>query len=191
MNGDKLINADDRTILGNFQPKVMLGMNNQFTWKNFDLSLTLQASLGAKQYNKENLYYQGPNLGNMRRPLVENQWWSEAEPGDGKTPAIRISHLYGFDTPTDYYLENASYLNFRNLNLGYNLTGLAQKVKGLQSLRIYTSISNLLIIKDKNNHSYNPEGDTTWGIYGSTPGFNEGGTEPMNRVVIFGINVGF
>lgn len=189
--GDGEIDSKDRVILGNFQPKMLLGMTNQFSWKGFDLSISLQASLGSKIYNEINLFYQGVNLGSMRRPLVENQWWSAEEPGDGKTPAIGYTHLYGYITNTDYYIESGSYLNFRNLNLGYNLSNLV-KTKGLKSLRVYTSISNLLLIKSKNNHDYNPEGDVTGGVTGinSTPGFNQG-SEPINRTIVFGINAGF
>jgi hypothetical protein len=127
----------------------------------------------------------------MRSSLVENQWWSAEDPGDGKTPAAALSQLFAYNTNTDYYLEDASYLNFRNLNLGYNASGFVQ-TKGIKSLRVYASVSNLLIIKNKNNHAYNPEGATEGGVTGinSTPGYNLG-SEPINRTIVFGINVGF
>lgn len=192
VNGDGKIDPNDRVVLGNFQPKVQLGMTNQFSWKKFDLSITLQASLGAKIFNVENQYYQGNTMGAMRRSLAENQWWSEAEPGNGKEPAAALSQLFGYNTNTDYYIESGSYLNFRNVNLGYNLSTLAQKTNAIKSLRIYASVSNLLVIKSKNNHAYNPEGTTEGGVSGinSTPGFNLG-SEPINRAIVFGVDVAF
>lgn len=192
VNGDGKIDPDnDRVILGNAQPKVVFGMANSFSWKKFDLSITWQASFGAKIFNGENQYYEGNTLGAMRRSLAERQWWSEAEPGDGKTPAATLTYLFSFNTNTDFYIEDASFFNFRNLNVGYNLSDVV-KTKGIDKLRVYTSISNLLIIKSKNNHAYNPEGTTLGSVSGinSTPGVNLG-SEPLSRIIVLGINIGF
>jgi TonB-dependent starch-binding outer membrane protein SusC len=167
-------------------------LSNEFFWKNFDMSIFVQASLGAKIFNAENQYYEGNTLGAMRRSLVENQWWSAAEPGDGKTPAAALSQLFSYNTNTSYYIEDASYMAVRNLNLGFTLpSDLVQKV-GMTNLRLYTSVNNLLVLKDKNNHAYNPEGTTHGEIGGinSTPGVNLG-SEPINRTIVFGLNVGF
>jgi TonB-linked SusC/RagA family outer membrane protein len=191
-NNDGNITPDDKIILGSFMPKVQFGMTNEFFWKQFDFNIFFQVSLGAKILNFENQYYEGNTLGAMRRSLVENQWWSEEEPGDGKTPAAALSQLFGYNTNNDFYLEDASFLNVRNVNLGYTLPeGIAQKI-GMNSLRIYSSVSNLLVIKHKDNHAYNPEGTTRGEVSGinSTPGVNLG-SEPLNRTIVFGVNVGF
>lgn len=182
------IDTEDRYIAGNYMPKSTFGMTNQFSWKGFDLSITLQASLGSKIFDEEQLFYQGPNLGSMRRS-VNNQWWSKSDPGDGKTPGIAIAQLYSYITNTDYYIEDASYLNCRNINLGYDIPGLAKNI-GIKSMRIYFSMNNAFIIKNKNFHGYNPEGVTSGGISGinSTPGFNQG-SEPMSRRAVFGVNI--
>ncbi|HEU5146030.1 MAG TPA: SusC/RagA family TonB-linked outer membrane protein, partial [Chryseosolibacter sp.] len=192
VNDDGQITPDDKVILGSFMPKMLLGMSNEFFWKNFDLSIFVQASLGAKIFNAENQYYEGNTLGAMRRSLVERQWWSAEEPGDGKTPAAALSQLFGYNTNTSFYLEDASYMAVRNLNLGYTVpSAIASKV-GMNNLRIYTSVNNLLVVRNKNNHAYNPEGTTQGEIAGinSTPGVNFG-SEPINRTIVFGVNVGF
>jgi TonB-linked SusC/RagA family outer membrane protein len=192
LNGDGKIDPGDKVILGSFQPDMLLGMSHNFSWKNFDLSVFLNASLGAEMFNAENQYYEGNTLGAMRRSLVKNQWWSEAEPGDGKTPAAALSQLFGYNTNTDFYIEDASYLNLRNVNFGYTVANIAKKNWGIKSMRIYSSINNLLVVKNKNNHSYNPEGATQGEISGinSTPGMNLG-SEPINRTIVFGFNIGF
>ena len=189
-NGDGQITPDDKVILGSFMPEMTMGITNEFFWKGFDMSIFVQASLGAEIYNVENQYYEGNTLGAMRRSLVENQWWSEAEPGDGKTPAAALSQLT-FNTATDFYVEDGSYMALRNLNLGYTLPTSMIKKFGVNNLRLYTSLNNLLIIKNKDNHAYNPEGmmAEVSGI-GSTPGLNTG-SEAINRTIVFGINVGF
>ena len=191
-DGNNRITPDDRVILGNFQPKLQLGMTNDFSWKGFDLNIFMTASLGAKMYNIESQYYQGNTMGAMRRALVENQWWSKEEPGDGKTPAAALSQLFGYNSATDYYIEDASFFTIRNLNLGYRFSNIEEKKLGMKSLRIYTSVNNLLLIKSKENNSYNPEGATQGEISGinSTPGVNYG-SEPINRTIVLGVNIGF
>lgn len=192
LNGDGKIDAGDKVILGSFQPDMLLGMSQSFTWKNFDLSIFMNASLGAEMFNAENQSYEGNTLGAMRRSLVKNQWWSEAEPGNGETPAAALSQLFGYNTNTDFYIEDASYLNLRNVNFGYTVANIAKKNWGIKSMRIYSSINNLLVVKNKNNHAYNPEGATQGEVSGinSTPGMNLG-SEPINRTIVFGFNIGF
>ncbi|SMD18157.1 SusC/RagA family TonB-linked outer membrane protein [Pedobacter nyackensis] len=192
VNKDGKISPLDRVILGNYQPKVTLGMTNNFSYKNFDLSVSMQSALGAKMYTFENQYFQGNVLGAMRRSLVETQWWSPQEPGDGRMPAAALSQL-NFQGQSDIYLENASFFAIRNLNLGYNLPAeLARKLR-LSSIRVYSSINNLLVVTDKGFHGYNPEGYTQGDISGSLsmPGYNQNGSEPLNRVYTLGLNVGF
>lgn len=190
-NGDGKIDPNDRVVLGSFMPKSLWGMTNDFSYRNWDLSIFVQASLGSKMFNAESQYYEGNTLGAMRRSRVENQWWSVDEPGDGKTPALALSQLFQFNTNTDYYLESASYLNVRSVNIGYNLPQVAQKLK-MSNLKFYASINNLLLVKSKLNAAYNPEGTTQGEISGisSTPGINLG-SEPLNRTYVIGVNFGF
>lgn len=190
-NGDGKIDPNDRVVLGSFMPKSLLGFTNEFSYKNLDVSIFVQASLGAKMFNAESQYYEGNTLGAMRRSRVENQWWSESEPGDGMTPALSLNQLFQFNTNTDYYLENASYMNLRSINIGYNLPKVAEKLK-MSNLRLYGSVNNVLVIKSKYNAAYNPEGTTQGEVSGinSTPGVNLG-SEPLNRTFVFGVNFGF
>lgn len=191
VNPDGTITPDDRVILGNFQPKFFMGMVNDFYWKNFDLSIIMQSSIGGKMYNLENLYYQGPTVSAFLRPVVENQWWSEAEPGDGKSPATSLAALQ-YVGNSDYYLEDASFLAVRNVNLGYKLSGTVLEKLKLNNLRVYVSMSNALMFTKKGFHGYNPEGFTTAGIRGinSQPGLNNG-SEPINRTIVLGVNANF
>jgi len=191
-NNDGKIDPEDKVILGNFQPKYLIGLVNDFSWKNFDMNIAIQSSLGADIYNFENQYYEGNTLGAMRRSLVENQWWSVEEPGDGKTPAAALSQLIQYNANTDYYIENASYLSVKNINIGYTLPSEVSSRIGMGRFRIYASINNLLVLRDKNNHAYNPEGMTGGEISGinSIPGYNSG-SEPISRVFAIGLNLGF
>lgn len=192
-NGDGQITPEkDRVILGNFQPKLVMGMTNDLAWKNFDLTLTFQSALGFKVLNVDNSDYEGSTtMPAIRRGLVENQWWSTAEPGDGKTPGPGQYSSQGFRC-IDKFLDNGSYCYLRNLNFGYTLPGDLTRKIGIDNLRIYTSMNNLFLIKDKKNLSWNVEGYTGGEVTGisSYPGYNWG-TEPVSRVITIGLNVSF
>ncbi|CAG5068056.1 TonB-dependent receptor P26 [Dyadobacter sp. CECT 9623] len=191
VDGDGKITSADKVILGNFQPKAYFGLINNFAWKSFDLSIAMQASVGAKIYNFENEYYEGALLGAMRRPLVERQWWSQSETGDGMTPGSSLSQLT-YQSSSDAYIEDASFLAVRNINLGYTLPlDLVQKAH-LSNFRIYASLANPFMFTKKEFHGYNPEGYTGGEIAGtgSKPGFNNGAA-PINRVYTLGINFNF
>ncbi len=191
INGDGKIDPNDRIILGSYLPKIVMGMVNDFAWKNFDMSIVMQSSLGAKMYNLENLYYQGATVSAMRRSLIENQWWSEAEPGDGKSPATALSQL-AYVSNSDFYLEDASFLAIRNINLGYTFKPQWISKAKLNNLRVYASVSNALMLTKKGFNGYNPEGFTGGEIagIGSMPGFNNG-AEPVNRIYALGLNLNF
>ena len=142
-------------------------------------------------YNLENLYYQGPTVSAFLKPAVENQWWSEEEPGDGKHPATSLAALE-FVGNSDYYLEDASFIAIRNINLGYQLPkSLINKVK-VDQIRLYFSINNALMLTRQEFNGYNPEGYTTAGISGinSLPGLNNG-SEPIPRIYAIGLNINF
>ena len=192
----KIDPVNDRIILGNFMPKVLLGFTNEFIWKDFDLTIFFQGSLGSKVFNAEVQTYQGTTNGPMRRSLVENEWWSEDEPGDGKTPALALSQLFGWNMNTDFYIQDASYLRLRDINLGYTISNWNSKSKKALSffddLRVYLAMTNLHIFKSKENQMYNPEGATLGFVSGinSTPGYNRN-SGPVNRTYTIGINLSF
>jgi len=190
INNDGIINDDDRVILGNFMPDFQLGMVNDFFWRDFDLSIVMQASIGGMMYNHENLFYQGATASAFLRPITEGQWWSPEEPGDGNHPAASLAVLQ-YVGSSDYYLEDASFFSVRSLNMGYSLpAGLLQNV-GVNDLRVYISVTNPIMLTKSGFNAYNPEGRTN-GISGpnSFPGLNNG-SEPINRTIAFGINMNF
>lgn len=191
VNGDGTINASDKVILGNYQPKAFFGMVNNFSYKSFDLSIAMQASVGAKMYNFENEYYQGALLGAMRRSLVNTQWYSSSDPGNGMVPASPLSKLT-YQSSSDAYIEDASFLAVRNINLGYSLPASVISKLKLASLRIYSSLANPFMFTKKSFHGYNPEGYTAGEIAGvaSKPGYNNGAA-PINRVYTIGLNLNF
>lgn len=186
MNNDGIINASDKTYLGNNQPTFIYGMNNDFSYKRFDLNLQLTGSQGAKLFSFFNRMvgiYHGDRNGLDK---LNNRWRSESDPGSGTV--IRANRdPKGFQKePSSYWVEDGSYLRIRNASLGYTFDNkLVQKLK-MKSLRAYLTGQNLYTFTKY--PGYDPETSSE----GS--GLSRGGDYlgyPSARTFIAGLNVSF
>lgn len=182
LNGDGEIDTDDRAVLGSYMPDFEFGITNQFSYKNFDLSILINGVIGAEIYNYEVDYYKS-----TRKMWTENRWFSPDEPGDGKTIGSTKGAKLG---STDYYVQDGSYWGARNITLGYTLSDNKTVNKVFDSARFYVSIQNAFLITSDEFTAYNPEGytDNTGSL--TTRGVNYG-SEPLNRTVSFGVNLNF
>lgn len=189
LNEDGKIDQDDRTILGNYLPKYILGMVNEFSWKNFDLDFTLQSSLGSKIYDYAVINFTGILRESALKDVVENEWFSESDPGDGQHPAMSINGL-NFIGNNNYLLENSSFLALRNVNLGYNFNQDKIRFMRISHLRIYLSVSNAWMLTSKEFRGLNPESRNGVSGIGSLPGYL-GTPDPMNRIFVAGVNMSF
>jgi TonB-linked SusC/RagA family outer membrane protein len=141
LNGDKVFDDKDVTFIGNPNPKFTYGITNTFTYTNFDLSIFLTGSQGAKIYNfsrmkTEALFsvYQNQSTAVMDR-------YSEANP-NGQIPRYNQWNTNNLRI-SDRFVEDGSYLRIQNISVGYRLPiKLSGKVK-MTSARIYFSAQNL------------------------------------------------
>ncbi|NJO70355.1 MAG: TonB-dependent receptor [Bacteroidetes bacterium] len=147
LNGDGVINNDDKSFKGNAFPDFTYGLNITANYKNFDSFHVFQGVSGAKlfngyKYSTYNTALQGYNLDN--RVLDA---WSETNTGSD-IPLLRVDDPNSnFGTNSDWYLEDASYLRMKNLTIGYNMpVSLMNKVSQGASMRIYVSAENLFTI---------------------------------------------
>jgi TonB-linked SusC/RagA family outer membrane protein len=147
INGDGYIDdVNDRTFIGDPTPKFTGGFTNNFSYKNFDLSINTAFSVGGQILNAAKWAYQ-TNMDGSRVPLEAalDYWRSPENPGSGIYPRTKGGGgtALGRDVNSQW-LENASYLSLKNVSLGYTL-----KLKDnsmLRSLRLYTSIQQLFVI---------------------------------------------
>ena len=186
VNGDGVLNTDDRTIIGDPYPDFTWGITNNFSYKNFDLSFSLQGVQGGELINGD------PNYTESRSRNVSynsNRWISPQNPGDGRTPYEQLGFNWML---TDYVVEDASYFALREVNIGYNLPANLVKKIGLSSLRLYTSGQNLYFHSANGYRGINPEGRSTSGPYGSAliAGYQRG-SFPIPRTFVFGIDINF
>jgi hypothetical protein len=159
VNGDGVITADDRTIVGNSQPDFIWALGNNFRYKDFDFSFQFHGSVGGLIYNGQMRRSIFNHEGRNYFAILENRWRSEQEPGDGYHYKLSVD-LNGLEKqPSNYWLVSATYARLRDVTLGYTLADkYAQKV-GITSARIYFNGVNLLSFQGAKSVS-DPENTT-------------------------------
>jgi len=194
INGDGVINADDRTILGNNNPKFTWGMTNQFTYKSFDLGIVLQGVHGRDILHLGKRFYENleGNMNQLRTTL--NRWQSEENPGNGKMPRMNSLTTGQNNAVSSRWIEDASFVRINNITLGYTLPQLLAQKCSMQNARVYVSIQNLATFTGYTG--YNPETSYTKDYYTAdrnavlAPG-TDYGIYPLNRTFTLGVNVTF
>lgn len=138
INGDNVIDSDDRIYCGSGSPDVEFGLNLSFSYKNIDLSTNWYASVGNKAINvAEVIAYQN------ERSVGLLSSWSYANT-DSETPAFRdgSSNYIGY---SDIWIEDASYIRMKTISIGYTINNKIWKsLSSGTSFRFYISGQNLL-----------------------------------------------
>lgn len=138
---DGKITTDDRVVVGGAFPKFNYGFTFNADYKNFDLSLFMQGVEGRKIYVKE------WGIAPFRQASPPPTFWRDAWDGEGTSNTIPhiFNENYGPNTQvSDWWLQDASYLRLKNLQLGYTFPAkMLSKIK-VQGLRLYVSGDNLL-----------------------------------------------
>lgn len=164
------VNLAERRVVGQAQPKFTLGWSNFFTYKNFDLSISLRGAFGNKVINTTRMVFSNPQILPTLNALKEVL--DEIDRGLTDSPKV-----------SDYYLEDASFIKIDNISLGYNFN--TSKNKWLKKLRVYFSSNNLY---------------TFTGYKGLDPEMTYSGLEfgldqydvyPKTRTFTFGLDVKF
>ena len=141
LNNDGVINASDRTIIGNPNPKFIFAMNNSWSYKDIDLSLALQGVYGNQLFNANNITQEAMSGANNQVAYVLSRWEG---PGTSNTVPRAI---YGDPNEnsriSDRYIEDGSYLRIKTLTLGYTLPKTLLQHAGIKTVRIYATAQNL------------------------------------------------
>ncbi|MFI5157237.1 MAG: SusC/RagA family TonB-linked outer membrane protein [Sphingobacteriales bacterium] len=141
MNNDNVINANDRTTIGDPNPKFIFAMTNNWSYKGFDLNLALQGVYGNKIYNDNDMTLEAMSGANNQVAYVLNRWEG---PGTSNTvPRAIFGDPNENSRISDRYIEDGSYMRIKNLTLGYTLPKLLIQHSGFKSVRVYASAQNL------------------------------------------------
>lgn len=210
LNGDGVVDFNnDRTIIGNPTPKFTGGFNQQFTYKNWDMSLFVNFSYGNDIYNANKIELSNAyvNNGNMLN-IMANRWrtitadgqnaqWVKGTTAYGLPPdqlqalngnatiwqAIKSNGAF---TPSSWAIEDGSFLRFNNFTLGYSLPIKTLIKLHMSKLRFYFTANNFALITKYTG--YDPEVSVR--NSGLTPGLDYS-AYPKSRTFIFGLNATF
>ncbi|MGB4576898.1 MAG: TonB-dependent receptor [Paludibacter sp.] len=186
VNEDGKLDGNDMTILGDNHPLFTGGLQNNFSYKNFNLSALFNFSYGAEVYSiykRMIAVYHGDRNGMLD---VLNRWRSPEEPGNGKIFRATRTPTGWSRSPSSYWLTDGSYLRIRNVTLSYDFENDLIKRFHIQALRLYFSGQNLYTFT--NNPGYDPEASS------EGDGLTKGGDYtgyPSARSLIFGLNFTF
>lgn len=205
LNGDSVITAADRTIIGNPNPKFTGGLSQQFTYKNFDLSVFVNWSVGGDVMNANKIEFSNsytPWASGLS--LLNNRWKSIDANGNLVTDLDQLKVLNagasiwmpmpGRSSNNAFLLhswaiEDASFLRINNITFGYTFPKKALRRVGIQSLRLYATANNVAVITGYSG--YDPEVSTR-SRAGQLPAPNvDYSAYPRSRSYIFGINASF
>ncbi len=153
INGDAKIDEQDITYIGSPLPKFTFGFTNTFQYKNFDLSIFLQGSYGAKVFNF--LRWQLEKMDNAyHNQLRSVQDRYSATNTNGSLPRF-VSGQVNNIAMSDRYVEDGSYLRIQNLTMGYRVPASILNRAGINNIRAYISVQNLWTFT--NYSGYDPE----------------------------------
>ena len=160
LNGNGKIDQDDRSVLGSPTPKYTFGINNRFSYRNFDIGVFMQ---GVAVNQIVSAYYNPPNNSiafGGRYNIVNVNYWTPTNPTDEyPRPISGTAGSPGvlFGSTLRYF--NGSYLRVRNIDVGYSLPReLVSRIRA-QSIRIYADVTNPYTLSPyvQKYHGTNPE----------------------------------
>jgi TonB-linked SusC/RagA family outer membrane protein len=142
LNGDGVINDNDRTYLGSAVPKFTYGFHAALAYKGLDLKVLFQGSYGNEIVNAMYYFTHTSNVveNNVSTDMLNA--WTVQNPNSNVPRVVNgdPNQNYRF---SDRYVEDGSYLKIKNLQLGYTLPAKFLKPLSIQSLRVYLSVDNL------------------------------------------------
>lgn len=181
---DGVIDADDRTSLGDPFPDYNWGVTSELKFGNFDLSLLFEGVQGVDVFLGDGYYNETRRF---NKNFTSDRWISAEYPGS--IPYERNGRNLVF---TDYLIDDGSYWCLRNVNLGYTLPKSVCKKLKIKSVRIYSSVNNLIYVMASDFRGINPEARSTGSAYSDplVDGYQRGAF-PLERTVTFGLNLDF
>lgn len=178
-NGDGVINADDRVLLGSDVPTFQAGITNRFSYKNFDVSFFLFGRFGQMIVSG---FHQDNNALAGRYQQIKVDYWTPNNP-NAEFPRPFSNQEFPQYRQTLIYFDG-SFIKMRNINFGYTFNSTVAKKFGMESLRLFSSIQQPFIWSSFIS-KYNGVDPETSGT-----SVNNGAT-PSTRVFTVGINAKF
>ncbi|MDX9883336.1 MAG: TonB-dependent receptor [Prolixibacteraceae bacterium] len=188
VDGNGIINDNDRVVMPSSNPKFSGGWNNTFKYRNFQLDIFASYMYGNHVYSEwqQTSLARIGYLAGALEDIVKNRWT-----GPGSTTkfprAINGAARSGYSTMnSDRFLEDGSFIRLRSVTLSYNYTGSLLSKLNMKSLRMYCQADNLLLLTKYSGYDPEVSSDLDPSKFGMDR-FNI----PAPRTISFGVNVGF
>jgi TonB-linked SusC/RagA family outer membrane protein len=199
LNGDTLITADDRTVIGDANPDFTGGWSNTFNYKGFDLSIFVNFVVGNDVYNANKIEWTDGAFQNLNMlNIMKDRWTNINDQGVVITDPVELNKINAnakIWSPVrvqrwwlhSWAVEDGSYLRINNITLGYTLPKkLTEKAK-ISNFRVYATVNNVHTFT--NYSGYDPD-VTARRTDPLTPGVDFA-AYPRARTWVFGLNVTF
>jgi TonB-linked SusC/RagA family outer membrane protein len=191
LDGNNSINGEDRSIIGNPHPDVVLGLNLGLNYKNFDFSMFLFSSIGNDIFNYQRYYYETGRWGSGFSKRMLTDTWTVDNP-NAPLPALTENNNAAAGVASSYYIEDGSFLRARTLTLGYTFPATALSKVGMDNCRVYVQAQNLFTITgysgiDPEISNYDIGDGNANSQYLGT----DLGSYPSSRIFSVGVSLGF
>ena len=185
-DGKAGITTGDKTIIANTQPKFTFGLTNTINWNNFEFSFLMIGSIGGDIVNEFNKSI--TNIGgtwNIRKDVWENHWTPEHPNAKYARASASTKDYLAFGDPNSIWVENGSYLRFKDIKLAYTLPTQWFSGTHKPNISLYVSGQNLITITSYSH--YDPE--ASW-MSSAVNGWDRG-VYPSSKSFTLGLQVKF
>lgn len=182
LNGDGQITEDDRTIIGDTNPKFTYGITNNFSWKDLSLSFMLQGSQGNDILNYNLTDITMSNQGNVTVEAYNGRW-TEANAANASWPKASAGYTRTW-LVSNRYVEDGSYLKLKYVTLSYDWQ---RPIPWIEKIRFSLTANNVFTIT---NYSWFDPDVNAGGANASCPGVDSY-SYPSARSFTFGLNFVF
>lgn len=141
LNGDKVIDENDRTIIGNPTPDCYGNISSHLNWKHWNLDMTFTYSLGNDIYNYERSILESGKYFYNQTTVMNSRWTTEGQITD--VPRIAYQDPHGNSRFSDRWIEDGSYLRLSNITLSYSLP---LHYQFLQGFTVWGAVNNLFTV---------------------------------------------
>ncbi len=185
-NAPAIALTSDGKVLGSPLPTLFGGLDNNFTYKKFDMAVNLTYSLGFEVYNGSKAGLRDQRWWNNSVEVYETAWANPGDVTDIPKPIFNDNISNGSAFVISENVEKADFMKVRTLSLGYTLNKLPAETN-IEKIRLYAQIFNAFVLT--NYTGSDPEVSANGGS-NLTPGIDRN-TVPQSRTYTFGINVSF
>ena len=187
LNGDGVINDDDRTFIGSPHPDFTLGLNLNLGYKNWDFTAFFAGTIGNDIYNNDRIFTDFATFPNGNRNARVLDAFNPTTNPNGNAPALSNTVLNAETNANSFLVEDGSFVRLKNVVLGYSFPSSITDKWNIDGLRLYANASNLFTFTGYGG--IDPEIQPTNGSGNALTLGVDSNTFPLSQIITFGANI--